>query len=73
MVLLIEKMGLMIHWGIFGALILLLAVLFWKCLLYRLKQTGWLEFLYLFQAAALVLSVIMFLIGISSLFWGIES
>ena len=73
MILLIEKMGLMIRWGIFGALILLSAVFIWKYFLYRLKRTGWLEFLYLFQAATLVLSVFMFLIGISFLFRGMES
>lgn len=72
MVFLIEKMGLMIHWWIIGALILLSAVLFWKYFLHRLKRSGWLEFLYLFQAAALVLSFIMFLIGIGSLFREME-
>lgn len=73
MVLLIEKLGLMIHWGMFGAFLLLSAVFLWKCFLHRLKRRGCLEFLYLFQTAALGLSVIMFLIGISSMFRGMKS
>lgn len=71
--LLIEKIGLMIHWGVLGAFVLLSAVFFWKCFLHRLKRRGCLEFLYLFQVMTLGLSVFLFLIGISSLFREMES